>query len=61
VINGMMLPFLLIFMMVIINDRRIMGDHVNGRTFNAIAWLTIAGAIALTVILLVITALGIGG
>jgi Mn2+/Fe2+ NRAMP family transporter len=60
VINGMMLPFLLIFMMVIINDRRIMGVYTNGRIFNAIAWLTIAGAIALTVILLVLTALGIG-
>ena len=48
VINGMMLPFLLIFMMVIINDRRIMGEHVNGRIFNVIAWITIAAAIALT-------------
>jgi NRAMP (natural resistance-associated macrophage protein)-like metal ion transporter len=60
VINGMMLPFLLIFMMVIINDRRIMGDHTNGRVYNVIAWLTIAGAIALTAILLVLTVLGIG-
>lgn len=61
VINGMMLPFLLIFMMVIINDRRIMGEHANGRINNIIAWLTIASAIGLTVALLVITALGIGG
>ena len=60
VINGMMLPFLLIFMMIIINDQRIMGQHTNGRIFNSIAWLTIAGAIALTVILLVLTVLGIG-
>jgi Mn2+/Fe2+ NRAMP family transporter len=60
VINGVMLPFLLIFMMVIINDRRIMGAHVNGRVFNAIAWLTIGAAISLTVILLVTTALGMG-
>jgi Mn2+/Fe2+ NRAMP family transporter len=55
-----MLPFLLIFMMVIVNDRRIMGAHVNGRVFNAIAWLTIGAAISLTVILLVTTALGMG-
>jgi NRAMP (natural resistance-associated macrophage protein)-like metal ion transporter len=60
VINGVMLPFLLIFMMVIVNDRRIMGAHVNGRVFNAIAWLTIGAAISLTVILLVTTALGMG-
>jgi Mn2+/Fe2+ NRAMP family transporter len=61
VINGMMLPFLLIFMMIIINDKRIMGAHTNGRIFNGIAWLTIASAIALTGALLVVTALGIGG
>jgi Mn2+/Fe2+ NRAMP family transporter len=59
VINGMMLPFLLIFMMIIINDRRIMGDHVNGRIFNIVAWITIASAIALTGALLVMTALGV--
>ncbi|HEX9092602.1 MAG TPA: Nramp family divalent metal transporter, partial [Coriobacteriia bacterium] len=41
VVNGMMLPFLLIFMMIIVNDRRVMGDHVNRGWYNAIAWLTI--------------------
>jgi NRAMP (natural resistance-associated macrophage protein)-like metal ion transporter len=61
VVNGMMLPFLLIFMMVIVNDKRIMGEHTNGRVLNSIAWITIAAAIALTVILLVLTALGMGG
>ena len=60
VVNGMMLPFLLIFMMIIINDRRIMGDHVNGRIFNVIAWITIGSAVALTGALLVMTALGMG-
>jgi Mn2+/Fe2+ NRAMP family transporter len=60
VINGMMLPFLLIFMMIIINDKRIMGRYVNGRVFNGIAWLTIAAAIGLTLVLLVLTALGMG-
>jgi len=61
VINGVMLPFLLIFMMIIINDRRIMGEHRNGRINNVIAWVTIASAIALTAALLVITVLGLGG
>jgi len=58
VVNGMMLPFLLIFMMIIINDRRIMGGHVNGRVYNSISWITIAAAIGLTVVLLGMTALG---
>ena len=45
----MLLPFLLIFMMRIVNDRRIMGRHVNGRVFNVLAWTTIVVVIALTV------------
>lgn len=60
VINGMMLPFLLIFMMVIVNDRRIMGSFANGRLHNIVAWLTILAAIGLTVVLLVLTVLGLG-
>ncbi|MDO9556160.1 MAG: Nramp family divalent metal transporter [Coriobacteriia bacterium] len=60
VVNGMMLPFLLIFMMVIINDRRIMGRYVNGRVHNILAWSTIVIAISLTVLLLGMTVLGYG-
>ena len=60
VINGMMLPLLLIFMMIIINDKRIMGEYTNGRIYNSIAWVTIGSAIALTGALLVLTALGVG-
>jgi Mn2+/Fe2+ NRAMP family transporter len=60
VVNGMMLPFLLIFMMLIINDRRVMGAHVNGRFYNTLAWITIVVVITLTVVLLGMTALGVG-
>ncbi|MRR10356.1 divalent metal cation transporter, partial [bacterium] len=38
VVNGMLLPFLLIFMMVIVNDRRVMGRHINTRLNNVLAW-----------------------
>ena len=60
VVNGILLPFLLIFMMSIINDRTIMGRHVNGTLNNVFAWATIAIVISLTVILLFMTLLGIG-
>lgn len=60
VVNGMMLPFLLIFMMLIINDRRVMGTHTNGRVYNVIAWTTIVIVISLTVLLLGLTAFGVG-
>jgi Mn2+/Fe2+ NRAMP family transporter len=59
-VNGVLLPFLLIFMMIIINDRRIMGRHVNGRVYNAIGWTTVVVVIALTVALLGMQALGVG-
>jgi Mn2+/Fe2+ NRAMP family transporter len=60
VINGVLLPFLLIFMMVIVNDRTIMGRHVNSRLNNVLSWTTIVVVISLTVVLLTMTVLGIG-
>jgi Mn2+/Fe2+ NRAMP family transporter len=60
VIGGILLPFLLVFMMVIVNDRRIMGRHVNRRANNVIAWGTIIAVTALTIALIVMTVLGVG-
>ncbi len=51
VVNGVVLPFVLIFMLLLINKKEIMGEYVNGRLFNAIAWLTTAIMIALTLAL----------
>ena len=50
--NGIILPAILIFMLVLLNDRRIMGRHVNGRLANTVAGLTVAVLIGLTLILL---------
>ena len=58
-VGGILLPFLLIFMMVIINDRRIMGRYVNGRVYNTIGWTTVVVVIALTVALLGMQVLGV--
>jgi len=41
VINGILLPFILIFMLLLINDKRIMGKYVNGRLMNIISWATV--------------------
>jgi Mn2+/Fe2+ NRAMP family transporter len=57
-IGGMLLPFLLIFMIRIVNDRRIMGRYVNGPVYNWLSWGTVLVVIALTVVLLVMTILG---
>jgi NRAMP (natural resistance-associated macrophage protein)-like metal ion transporter len=41
VINGILLPFILIFMLLLINDKRIMGNYVNGRLMNIVSWATV--------------------
>jgi Mn2+/Fe2+ NRAMP family transporter len=48
VVNGMVLPFVLIFMLMLINKKELMGDHANTRTFNVIAWITVLVMIGLT-------------
>jgi NRAMP (natural resistance-associated macrophage protein)-like metal ion transporter len=48
VINGMLLPVILIFMLILVNDRRIMGKFTNGWTLNLISLFTIAMLIALS-------------
>jgi len=53
VLNGMVLPFVLIFMLVLINDKKIMGKYTNGIILNSIAWVTSAVMIGLTLLLLV--------
>lgn len=52
-VNGILLPFILIFVMRIINNKKIMGKHVNKPIGNIISWLTILGIIAATVVLVV--------
>ncbi|MBI1919556.1 MAG: Nramp family divalent metal transporter [Geobacter sp.] len=52
VINGAVLPFVLIFMLLLVNNRHLMGSHVNGPVFNLIAWGTVIGMIALTLMML---------
>jgi Mn2+/Fe2+ NRAMP family transporter len=37
-VNGILLPIILIYVLKIINDPKVMGDHVNGRIYNTIAW-----------------------
>jgi Mn2+/Fe2+ NRAMP family transporter len=49
IVNGMLLPFILIFMLVLINKRKLMGEWRNGPWFNAIAWTLTVVMIALTV------------
>jgi len=53
--NGALLPFVLIFMLILINKKELMGEYVNSKFFNIIAWLTVVIMIVLTLILVVQT------
>jgi NRAMP (natural resistance-associated macrophage protein)-like metal ion transporter len=54
IVNGILLPFVLVYMLVLVNDPKLMGSHRNGRFFNAVAWVTTVVMIALTAYLVVI-------
>jgi NRAMP (natural resistance-associated macrophage protein)-like metal ion transporter len=53
VANGILLPFVLIFVIVLINDRELMGDYVNSRRYNVVAWATVVVMIGLTIAMLI--------
>jgi Mn2+/Fe2+ NRAMP family transporter len=55
VMNGLLLPFVLVFMCFLVNRKDLMGAYVNGRVWNAVAWGTCAVMIALTLALVATT------
>ena len=48
VVNGVLLPFLLIFMLILINKKELMGEYRNSRIVNVMAWSTSAILIVLS-------------
>ena len=60
-LQGLLLPFVLVFMVLLVNDERLMGRHRNGRLLNVIAWTAIGFVIVLDVILLGVGLLGLFG
>ncbi len=49
VVNGIVLPFVLIFMLLLINKRELMGNLANSWLYNVVAWVTTITMIGLTV------------
>jgi Mn2+/Fe2+ NRAMP family transporter len=52
VINGVILPVILIFVLILINKQKIMGSYTNGTGFNILAGVTVIILIGLSVTLL---------
>ncbi len=57
VANGLLLPVVLLFMLSLINDRRIMGTYVNGPVMNIISWGTVSVLIGMSVAMVVFSLL----
>jgi Mn2+/Fe2+ NRAMP family transporter len=57
-LQGLLLPIVLIFMVLLVNDRRLMGRHANGRRMNVLAWAAVGLVVVLDVVLLGSTVLG---
>jgi NRAMP (natural resistance-associated macrophage protein)-like metal ion transporter len=58
-LNAAMLPILLVFIILLVNNRRLMGRHVNGLIFNIISWTTVVVITILIVLLLLNTVFGV--
>ena len=52
VLNGVVLPFVLIFMLLLINKKELMGEYTNTRLFNIVAWSSTVIVIALSLALM---------
>ncbi|NLI29234.1 MAG: Nramp family divalent metal transporter [Nitrospiraceae bacterium] len=50
IVNGLMLPFVLVFMIKLVNNKKIMGEYTNSRTYNYISWITVIAVAVLTVL-----------
>jgi NRAMP (natural resistance-associated macrophage protein)-like metal ion transporter len=61
VINGSLLPFVLVFMLVLINNKKLMGEYTNSRAFNIVAWSTTIIMSILTLMLVVSAFIPSGG
>jgi Mn2+/Fe2+ NRAMP family transporter len=60
-VNGLLLPIVLVFMVLLINDKRLMGDRRNGRIANVLAWSAVGIVVVLDAVLLGVAALGLLG
>jgi NRAMP (natural resistance-associated macrophage protein)-like metal ion transporter len=53
VINGLLLPFVLVYALLLVNDKKLMGDYTNPKSYNYISWGTVIVIIVLTAFMIV--------
>ncbi|MEI9812893.1 MAG: divalent metal cation transporter [Acidobacteriota bacterium] len=55
VINGILLPLILIFMILLVNKAKLMHEWVNTRAQNMVGWIAVAVMIGLTMALVALS------
>ncbi|MDO8283326.1 MAG: Nramp family divalent metal transporter [Thermodesulfovibrionia bacterium] len=55
VLNGLLLPFVLVFALLLVNNKKLMGEYANSKVYNYITWATVITIIGLTSFLVVTT------
>jgi NRAMP (natural resistance-associated macrophage protein)-like metal ion transporter len=60
-LQGLLLPIVLVFMVLLVNDERLMGRHRNGRAANVLAWAAVGLVVALDAVLIGVGVLGVLG
>ena len=58
VLNGILLPVVLVCMILLVNKKEIMGEYVNKPVYNVIGWTAVTVLITLSVMLLATQFLG---
>lgn len=58
VLNGMLLPFILIFMILLVNKTDLMGEWANPKWFNFVSWVAVVVIIGLTLAFVGLTVRG---
>ena len=59
VVNGVLLPILMIYMVKIASDKRVMGAHRNSKIWTGLTWFAIVAIVCLTITLFVMQFLGL--
>jgi Mn2+/Fe2+ NRAMP family transporter len=55
VVNGVVLPIILVAMVVLINNEKIMGNYVNSKFYNIIVWISTVILIILSAVMVITT------
>jgi Mn2+/Fe2+ NRAMP family transporter len=53
VLNGILLPFIIIFMLKLINKTELMGEYKNGKVYNIISYVSAFIIIAITLVMII--------